>query len=90
MLQRYIYCGLSEIILHKVDLYSFGVVLYNLAFGCYPYGLTYGDEEDYGTILEKIKNNELNLENKMGYSAHFLNFFAFHPLRRYPSTLYEV
>ena len=60
--------------LHKVDLYSFGVVLYNLAFGCYPYGLTYGDEEDYGTILEKIKNNELNLENKMGYSAHFLNF----------------
>ena len=60
--------------LHKVDLYSFGVVLYNLAFGCYPYGLTYGDEEDYGTILEKIKNNELNLENKMGYSAHFLDF----------------
>ena len=60
--------------LHKVDLYSFGVVLYNLAFGCYPYGLTYGDEEDYGIILEKIKNNELNLENKMGYSAHFLDF----------------
>lgn len=60
--------------LHKVDLYAFGVVLYNLAFGVYPYGLTYGDEDDYETILRKIKTNTLDLTNKMNYSQHFLDF----------------
>ena len=60
--------------LHKIDLYAFGVVLYNLAFGVYPYGLTYGDEDNYDTILKKIKTNELDLTNKMNYSSHFLNF----------------
>ena len=60
--------------LNKVDLYAFGVILYNLAFGQYPYGLTHGDENNYDVILEKIKGNELNLNNEMNYSKHFLDF----------------
>ena len=60
--------------LNKVDLYAFGVILYNLAFGCYPYGLTYGDENNYYKILEKMKRNKLNLINDMNYSKHFLDF----------------
>ena len=60
--------------LHKVDLYAFGVLLYNLAFGCYPYGLTHGDEEDYSKILEKIKANELVFKSDIKYSPHFLDF----------------
>ena len=30
--------------LNKIDLYSLGVTLYNLAFGYYPFGLTYDDD----------------------------------------------
>ena len=60
--------------LQKVDLYSLGVILYNLAFGKYPYGLTHGDENNYDEILKKIKRNELDLNNDMNYSKHFLDF----------------
>ena len=60
--------------LNKVDLYALGVILYNLAFGHYPYGLAHGDESNYDIILEKIKGNELNLNNEMNYSKHFLDF----------------
>ena len=60
--------------LNKVDLYAFGVILYNLAFGKYPYGLIHGDEKNYDEILEKLKNNELDLRSDKTYSKHFLNF----------------
>lgn len=60
--------------LEKVDLYAFGVILYNLAFGEYPYGLTHGDENNYDKISEKIQKNELNFKNDMNYSKHFLDF----------------
>lgn len=60
--------------LHKVDLYSFGVVLFNLAFGCYPYGLEKGDENNYDIIRDKIQNNELSFDEEFGYSNSFLDF----------------
>ena len=60
--------------LNKVDLYSFGVVLYNLAFNCYPRDLTHGDEENYDTILRKIEKNELSFKNDNNYSPYFLDF----------------
>ena len=60
--------------LQKVDLYSLGVILYNLAFGKYPYGLTYEDQYDYYEILQKIKRNELDFNNNLNYSRHFLDF----------------
>ena len=60
--------------LQKVDLYSLGVILYNLAFGKYPYGLTYEDQYDYYEIIKKIKRNELDFNNNLNYSRHFLDF----------------
>ena len=60
--------------LEKVDLYALGVVLYNLAFGKYPYDLIHGEENNYDEILEKIKRNELDLKNDNKYSKHFLDF----------------
>lgn len=62
--------------LSKVDLYALGIVLFNLAFGNYPYELTYGDEDNYDVILEKIEKNELKFPNNdiLFYSKHFLDF----------------
>jgi len=62
--------------LNKVDLYSFGVVLYNLAFGTYPYGLCRGNEDNYDIILEKIENGKLIFPNTTDYSSHFLDFVS--------------
>lgn len=60
--------------LNKVDLYALGVILYNLAFGKYPYGLTHKDENNYNDILVKIESNELDLKNEMNFSKYFLDF----------------
>ena len=61
--------------LHKIDLYALGVILYNLAFGKYPYNLTYDDEEDYEKISQKLFINNIGLENeKNEFSEHFLDF----------------
>ena len=44
----------------KIDLYSLGVTLYELAFGEYPYKLNEVEHKDYENILKNI--NKLNLE----------------------------
>ena len=62
--------------LNKVDLYSFGVVLYNLAFGCYPYELTYKEQDDLDLILEKMENKKLDFRNDMNYSSYFIDFLS--------------
>jgi serine/threonine protein kinase len=62
--------------LNKVDLYSFGVILYNLAFAKYPYGLEKEDSLDYNIILEKIETNELTFPNTEDYSSYFLDFLS--------------
>ena len=62
--------------LHKIDLYSLGVTLYNLAFAKYPYGLEKEDAHDYKKILEKIETNKLTFPNTKGYSSHFLDFIS--------------
>jgi len=62
--------------LHKIDLYSFGVILYNLAFAKYPYGLEKEDAHDYKKILEKIETNKLTFPNTEDYSPHFLDFIS--------------
>ncbi len=62
--------------LNKIDLYAFGVVLYNLGFGKYPYGLKHGDEDNYDTILYKIENEKLDLKNDMDFSPSFLDFIS--------------
>ena len=61
--------------LDKIDLYSLGVTLYNLAFGTYPYDLNREDSKDYETIYYKIKNNKLEFDNKNNiFSLVFIDF----------------
>ena len=61
--------------LNKVDLYSFGVILYNLAFCSYPFELNGRDSDDYDIIYDKIQNNELTFNNEdICYSKHFIDF----------------
>ena len=60
--------------LNKVDLYSFGVVLYNLAFNRFPYNLTHGDEDNYDIILKKITDSDIDFKNSESYSNYFLDF----------------
>ena len=61
--------------INKVDLYALGVILYNMAFGKYPYNLDYEDEENYKLINQKInKKLEINNENKL--SLYFIDFIT--------------
>ena len=58
--------------INKVDAYALGVILYNLAFGKYPYDIKF--EDDYDKINEKIKNNKLEIKNENNYSKYFIDF----------------
>ena len=63
--------------LNKIDLYSLGVLIYNLAFGYYPYDLKNIDSKDYSKIYEKIKTKELKFDNYGGlFSTHFIDFLG--------------
>ena len=62
--------------LNKVDLYSLGVVLYNLCFGCYPYGLSHGDEKNYDVIQKKVEEGKLIFDDKARLSSYFLDFLS--------------
>ena len=44
----------------KIDLYSLGVTLYELAFGKYPYNLNEIENKDYTRILNNIKTEKLD------------------------------
>ena len=57
----------------KVDLYSLGVMLYNLAFSSYPFGLNHEDSKDYKVILNKIMSNEIEIKDNT-FSPQFIDF----------------
>ena len=60
--------------INKIDLYSLGVVLFYLAFGYYPFGLSLEDANNYDKIYNKImKDLEIKNENNW-YSSHFIDF----------------
>ena len=59
--------------LNKVDLFSLGVVLYNLAFGSFPFDYEYEDFDNNEKIYNKIMNIEIKFENH-SYSSHFIDF----------------
>ena len=61
--------------LNKIDAYSLGVTLFNLAYGFYPYNLEYQDEEDFITISKKINGN-LEIINKDNLSSLFVDFIT--------------
>ena len=58
----------------KVDIYSFGVLLYMFAFADYPYNLNDVNSKDYAKISRNIDEKELEFPNDTGHSKMFKNF----------------
>ena len=59
--------------LNKVDLFSLGVVLYNLAFGSFPFDYECEDFNNKEKKYNKIMNTEIKFDNHP-YSSHFIDF----------------
>ena len=60
--------------LNKTDMFSLGVVLYNLAFKSFPYEWDLSDRKNFIQILQKLIKNELSVPNDTNYSNLFKNF----------------
>ena len=58
----------------KIDIFSFGVLLYYSAFGELPYDLDNVNENNYHKMAENIKNNELKFPNDIKVSNMFKSF----------------
>ena len=62
----------------KIDMFSLGVMLYNLAFGEFPYKLNINIKKNFLTIFERIRDNNLEMpEDKIKvekYSNLFIKF----------------
>jgi serine/threonine protein kinase len=55
----------------KIDMFSLGVVLYNLAFEKFPYDLDYDHKRNFGLILSKIKTQKLIIPERKNFSPLF-------------------
>lgn len=63
--------------LNKIDIYSFGVLLYFLAFQKYPYNLEKNDADDYDKIYNNIYKNDIGLDNEnKEFSLAFYDFLS--------------
>lgn len=58
----------------KIDIYSFGVLLYLLAFNDYPYELDQVKNDDYSGIYNNIKEKNVEFPKDTGHSEMFKNF----------------
>ena len=58
----------------KIDIFSLGVVLFNLAFEKFPYELDYSLRRNFALILDKIKKQKLIIPEKKNFSALFKKF----------------
>ena len=58
----------------KIDIYSFGVLLYLLAFNDYPYDLDKIDSHNYPRIYQNIQEKDLLFPKDTGHSEMFKNF----------------
>lgn len=58
----------------KIDIFSLGVVLFNLAFEKFPYELDYSYKRNFALILDKIKKQKLIIPEKKKFSVLFKKF----------------
>ena len=58
----------------KIDMFSLGVVLFNLAFEKFPYELDYSYRRNFALILDKIKKQKLIIPEKKKFSVLFKKF----------------
>ena len=73
----------------KIDLYSFGVTLYELAFGKYPYKLNEVENKKYDDILNNIKHEKLEFPKDKKISTLFKDFLS-HLLDKNYQTRYDI
>ena len=60
----------------KIDMFSLGVVLYNLAFEKFPYELDYDYKRNFRLILSKIQNQKLIIPERRNISPLFRKFLG--------------
>ena len=58
----------------KIDIFSFGVLLYYSAFGVYPYDLENVGDKDYKKMSEQIESKNLEFPEDIKISNMFKNF----------------
>lgn len=58
----------------KIDMYSLGVTLYNMAFDIYPFKLDEVGNKDYSNILKNIINEKLEFPKDRKVSESFKDF----------------
>lgn len=59
---------------NKIDMFSLGTLLYNSAFGQFPYQLEYSDRKNFKAIYNKIMQKNLIFPTMKSYSLLFKNF----------------
>lgn len=60
----------------KIDMFSLGVLLFNLAFEQFPYGLEYSDKRNFEAMLRKINTKTLVFPDKKNFSFLFRKFLS--------------
>ena len=58
----------------KIDIYSFGITLFTLAFGIYPYNLNEIKGKEYDRIWEKVNSENLEFPKDIKVSSKFKDF----------------
>ena len=58
----------------KIDMFSLGVVLFNLAFEKFPYELDFSYKRNFNLIFEKIKSEKFKIPEKKNFSPLFKKF----------------
>ena len=62
---------------NKIDIFSFGILLYNLAYAEYPYNLSFKDKKNFKDIKMKIEKNGLIFPKKFKkFSPYFTRFLS--------------
>jgi len=59
---------------NKIDMFSLGILIYNSAFGQFPYQLEFSDRKNFKAIYDKIMQKNLIFPNIKSYSLLFKNF----------------